>query len=202
QALSVFRDGFTRQAAQEVTKSSIRALRSFVNKSLLSRTSTGRYEIHELLRQYAAEKLDQNPAAYEAARDEHSAFYCTFLQQWEIELKSARRLTALMEIRTESENARAAWNWAIAHGQTERMEQGLESLGNFFDWGGRYQEGEEVLRMATEKIAAPKTAGQQRLLVKALIWQANFNRELGQTELAMQLSRQSLDLLDSPLLFD
>jgi len=202
QALSVFRGGFTRQAAQEVTKTLIQELRSFVNKSLLSRTSTGRYEIHELLRQYAAEKLDQKPAAYEAARDEHSAFYCTFLHQWESVLKSARRLTALVEIRTERENARAAWNWAVAHGQTERLEQALESLGNFYEWRGRYQEGEEALRMAATKIAAPETAEQQRLLVRVLIWQANFNRELGRTELAMQLSRQSLDLLDSPLLFD
>ena len=199
QALSVFRDGFTRQAAKQVTQSSIQTLRSFVNKSLLSRTLTGRYEIHELLRQYAAEKLDQNPAALKAARDEHSAFYCTFLHQWEIELKSARRLIALMEIGTERENARAAWNWAVAHNQTECLGQALESLGNFYEWRGRYQQGEQALRMAAEKIAAPETAEQQRLLVKALTWQANFNRELGRTELATQLSRQSLDLLDSPL---
>ncbi len=202
QALSVFRGGFTRLAAKEVAQSSIQALRSLVNKSLLIRTSTDRYEIHELLRQYAAEKLSQNPTAYEAAREAHSAFYCTFLHQRENELKGAQRLATLMEMRTERENALAAWNWAVANGQTEFLGQALESLGHYYDWRGRYQEGEEALRMMAERIASPKTAGQQRLLVRALIWQADFNRELGRTELAMQLSRQSLDLLDSPLLCD
>ncbi|MCK4897462.1 MAG: tetratricopeptide repeat protein, partial [Anaerolineales bacterium] len=198
--LAVFCGGFTRQAAQEVTKTSIHGLRSFVNKSLLGRTIAGRYQIHELLRQYAAEKLNQDPAAYEAARDGHSAFYCTFLHQWEIELKSARRLTALEDIMTELQNVRAAWNWAVAHGQTERLEQALESLGNFYKWRGHYREGEVALRAATEKLSTWDTDEHQQLQIRLFIWQANFNRDLGQTEQAAQQVRRSLDMLDAPKL--
>jgi predicted ATPase len=200
QALSIFRGGFPRQAAQEVTKTSLQELRSFVNKSLLNRTSTGRYQIHELLRQYALGKFSQTPASYEAAFEAHCAFYSAFLHKWESELKTAQRLIALEEIKTEHENVRAAWNWAVAHGQSERLEQAMEGLATFYQWRGRYQEGEDAFRTLAEKIASMDTVQGQHLLVRALIWQANFNRDLGRTKLAMQLSRQSLDLLDSPKL--
>ena len=42
QSLSVFRGGFTREAAQRVTGASLRELMALVNKSLLRRTPTGR----------------------------------------------------------------------------------------------------------------------------------------------------------------
>src|SRR5690606_37667880 len=66
QGLSIFQGSFTYQAAREVTKISLQELRSFVNKSLLNRTPEGRYQIHELLRQYATKKLQLTPAAYGA----------------------------------------------------------------------------------------------------------------------------------------
>jgi len=56
-ALSVFRGGFFREAAQQVAGAGLRDLMGLVNKSLLQRAPTGRYGMHELLRQYAAEKL-------------------------------------------------------------------------------------------------------------------------------------------------
>jgi predicted ATPase len=57
-ALSVFRGGFHREAAMQVAGASIFLLASLESKSLLQRNrTTNRYEIHELLRQYAAEQL-------------------------------------------------------------------------------------------------------------------------------------------------
>lgn len=54
-ALSVFRDGFTREAAEVVAGANLRILLSLANKSLLQRRpESGRFTIHELLRQYAA----------------------------------------------------------------------------------------------------------------------------------------------------
>jgi hypothetical protein len=57
-ALSVFQEGFDREAAVQVAGASLFLLTSLESKSLLQRNSaTHRYEIHELLRQYAAEQL-------------------------------------------------------------------------------------------------------------------------------------------------
>lgn len=56
--LSIFRGGCTRLVAQQVTGGSLRELLSLAHKSLLVRDSaSGRFTVHELLRQLAAEKL-------------------------------------------------------------------------------------------------------------------------------------------------
>ena len=62
-ALAVFRGGFSQDAANAVAGASLRQLRTLVEKSWLHRTVANRYEIHELLRQYAEEQLQQMPAA-------------------------------------------------------------------------------------------------------------------------------------------
>ena len=49
-ALSVFRGGFTREAAEAVAGASLRSLSTLANKSLIAPSpETGRYAVHELL---------------------------------------------------------------------------------------------------------------------------------------------------------
>jgi len=221
QALSVFRGGFTRQAAREVIGASLRELRALVDKSLLHRTPMGRYEVHELLRQYAAEKLEGSPAAYEAARDRHAAYYAAALQQQEANLKGPQQQAALAEIETESENVRLAWAWAAEQDQVERLEQAMEGLFFFYVWRRRYQEGEAACRLAAENLA-PAASGDRpalskvggvaegsaacpelrrrveelRALAKILMWQGSFSWRLGRTDFAAQLLQKSLALLE------
>jgi hypothetical protein len=60
--LAVFRGSFTGEAAQQVTKSSRQLLAGLVKESLLiQQPGLGRYELHELLRQYAEGKLEAEP---------------------------------------------------------------------------------------------------------------------------------------------
>jgi len=60
--LSVFRGGFTREAAQQVAGASLQLLTGLVNKSFLSHDpNSDRLEIHELLRQCAQERLEKIP---------------------------------------------------------------------------------------------------------------------------------------------
>ena len=80
--LSVFRGGFTQQAAQQVTGALLRELRTLMGKSLLHRESTGRYVIHELLRQYAEERLSRLSDVEETVRDRHCAYFHAALQKW------------------------------------------------------------------------------------------------------------------------
>src|SRR5262249_3339057 len=55
--LSVFRGGFTRDAAHKVAGAALPTLAALVDKSLVRHDPAGRYDLHELLRQYAQEKL-------------------------------------------------------------------------------------------------------------------------------------------------
>jgi predicted ATPase/DNA-binding SARP family transcriptional activator len=203
-ALSVFRGGFFSQAAQPVAGASLRELLALVDRSLLQRTSAGRYEMHELLRQYAAEKLAEAPDEDCAARDRHSVAYTAALQGWAADLRGFRQQAALEEMEAEIENARAAWDWAVKRGQVERLEQALDGLCRFYKRRGRYREGEGACQAAAARLQAePSTrAGGKgiRIWAKALAWQSNFSRILGRAEFACQLLQEALALLDNPAL--
>jgi len=47
-----------REAAEVVAGASLQALAGLIDQSLLRLNATGRYDVHELLRQYGAEQLD------------------------------------------------------------------------------------------------------------------------------------------------
>jgi predicted ATPase/DNA-binding CsgD family transcriptional regulator len=108
--LSVFRGGFTRQAAHQVAGASLQQLAGFVDKSFLRRDpNTGRLEIHELLRQFVQEQLDKTPGDSLYAHAAHAAYYAAFMQERWVDLKGNRQIMALSEIEADIENVRAAW---------------------------------------------------------------------------------------------
>jgi DNA-binding SARP family transcriptional activator/predicted ATPase len=203
-ALSVFRGGFLPQAAQPVAGASLRDLLALVDRSLLQRTPAGRYEMHELLRQYAAEKLGEAPDEDCAVRDRHGAAYAAAMLGWAADLRGSRQRAALEEMEVEIENARAAWDWAVKRGQVECLEQAMDGLCRFYEWRGRFREGEEACQAAAARLQGePSTGvagGRMRAWAKALAWQSVFSRTLGRTELARQLAEQALALLDNPSL--
>jgi predicted ATPase len=131
--LSIFRGGCTRQAAQQVSGASLRDLMILVNHSLLQRLPNGRIAMHELLRQYAAEKLGQCPDDAEAMRDRHAAHYATMSDRWETDLRGGQQLAALAEMDLEIENVRAAWDWALKRGQIALLDRLLAALWRYGD---------------------------------------------------------------------
>jgi predicted ATPase/DNA-binding CsgD family transcriptional regulator len=112
--LSIFRGGFTRQAAQQVAGASLLLLAGLVNKSFLSHDpDSGRFEVHELLRQYGQERLESKPEACRSAQNEHAAYYAEFMRERWDDLKGRRQLLALAEIEADIENVRAAWSYDL-----------------------------------------------------------------------------------------
>jgi predicted ATPase/class 3 adenylate cyclase/Tfp pilus assembly protein PilF len=128
QALSVFRGGFTRQAAQAVAGASLREMAALVNKSLLSRDAQGRYEAHELLRQFAAEQLAADPAEQQAALDRLAGYFTGLLAEYTPRLQSQGQRAAFEELEADFDNIRLAWSWAAEHCQVDRLEQALLGL--------------------------------------------------------------------------
>jgi len=194
--LSVFRGGFTREAAQEVTRASLRQLMALVDRSLLQLTTAGRYGMHELLRQYAVERLAQVPDAVRTVRDRHAAYFAAALQRWAPDLKGGRQQAALAEIAANAENARSAWNWAAEMGHEELLDQAIEGLALFYDLCGSLIDGLLVCQAAAERLATKTSGLGQRVLAKVMAWEGVFRRPLGETERAEQLLRQSLVLLE------
>jgi predicted ATPase/DNA-binding SARP family transcriptional activator len=126
--LSVFRGGFRRDAAEAVAGATLPILSSLVDKSLLRRAPSGRYGLHELLRQFAEEKLSAAPEDLEATRDRHAQFYCQSLAQHESRLKGSDHQAAMSEIAQELDNIRAAWRWSAARGDVSALGVSLGAL--------------------------------------------------------------------------
>ena len=114
--LSVFRGGFDLDAAEQVAGASLAMLASLTDKSLIRVNDSGRYDLHELLRQYAEQQLEVAGAA-EAAQTAHSDYYLRFVAQHDADIKGRRQHAGLYEIRTDLENIRAGLFWAIEHEQ-------------------------------------------------------------------------------------
>jgi DNA-binding SARP family transcriptional activator/predicted ATPase len=200
QALSVFRGGFTRRAAKEVTGALERELAALVHRSLLSHTPGGRYGMHELLRQFLSEKLDRSPQIRESYHDRHSAYYTASLAGWGADLKGKRQQAALAELGVDGENARAAWDWAVDRGQVERLAQALEGLCLFYEWQVQYRRGASACQLAAKRLEplVPSSTDTLRLLARLLTWQSVFVQRFEGTEVAGQLLEQGLTLLDGP----
>jgi predicted ATPase/DNA-binding SARP family transcriptional activator len=135
-SLSVFRGGFTAEAAEAVAGASVMQLVGLVNKSLLQWDSEHRrYHLHELLRQYGEGLLASVPDDEIAARQRHSEYYCAFL---EYQLDNIRKgmHDAVLE---DFDNALAAWEWAVSNANLALISQSMHSLFGFFIklyWGG------------------------------------------------------------------
>jgi tetratricopeptide (TPR) repeat protein len=197
--LSVFRGGFRGRAAQAVAGASLALLAGLVEKSMLGITPAGRYHMHELLRQYAAQQLQKSPQASEAAHDRHCDYYAASVQGRGEELKGERQQAALGQLRADIENARAAWDWAVEQSRLAQLDQALDGLCRFYEWRGRCQDGEAACRVAAEKLDLTAVSAEElRTLAKTLTWQAAFSRALGRTERASQLLQESLGLLRRP----
>lgn len=170
--LAVFRGGFTRRAAQEVAGAGLRTLRALVNKSLIVAGREGRFEVHELLRQYGDEKLTTS-GEMDSVRAAHSAHYLGALQEWEADLKGRRQVEALSEIEVEWRNIYAAWNFALQRRDYDGIAQALESIHLFCDMRGRYQEGIEWFGRAREQLA-PVSGSEQEAVWGRIVTRYGF----------------------------
>jgi len=165
--LAVFRGPFKATAAQEVAELSPSTLASLLNKSLLRKTTGDRYEMHELVRQFATEKLDRDPIEKEAVSASHCAYYASFLRQREASLKTGQQQEVLVDLGEEIENVRAGWQWAVAHERLREIDLCLESLYTFYWARNWFREGERALAQAESVVSKGDERGG---LLSARIW--------------------------------
>ena len=159
--LSVFRGGCTRESIQAVSGASLFVIHALVNKSLLWRLPDGRFDIHELLRQYAAEKLEEAGEAG-PARNAHSAYFMAFAHGLEAEVKSRQQQAAFSKIEADFENIRRAWNWATKQRNYDGVDRALESVFLYCEREGRFEEGMELFEQAREALA-PRSGDEPHL---------------------------------------
>jgi predicted ATPase/DNA-binding SARP family transcriptional activator len=156
--ISVFRGGFTRQAAVEVTGATLHILSGLVDSSWLQLDPQGRYEIHELARQYAEEKLEAEAATATHARATHSAYYAALADRIGVyEGEVSGHIGKLNTLLLELDNIWAGWQWEAANRNFDQIGKYVPSLAWLADAYGLYTEivgeFEKVCALAREKLA-------------------------------------------------
>ena len=169
--LAVFQGGFEREAAEQVADATLRNLSGLVDKSLVRKDRlSGRYDLHELVKQYAAEKLAEF-GEVKATSDRHATYYAAFLLGREDDLKSQRQRAALDEIETDFENIRAAWAWALHRDLFDCVSDMLETL-NLFGLNRHRYHIEQLMQMGRDKL----THQQDELLYGRLLARSDVER--------------------------
>lgn len=137
--LAVFRGGFTPDAVLQVAGATLPLLAALVDKSLIRLDSGGRYQTHELLRQYAELHLLSEPDETIATQRAHAVYYVDWLRRQEQALFSGH--LALNTVAGELENVRAAWQWATAQVDLKALEQSAYALWSYYHQRGPVWEG-------------------------------------------------------------
>ena len=160
--LSVFRGGFSLDAARAVAVAGLNDLRGLANRALVQISRNNRYEIHELLRQYGAEKLADSQEQEEILT-KHAEFYAEFMAERKQDLRTGRRLEALDLIDGDFENVRRAWRQTVDANEWERLPSFLHSLWFYLSLRSRNMEGIELFERAVRVLRAPPASSEKEL---------------------------------------
>jgi predicted ATPase len=157
--LSVFRGGFTREAAREVAGATLQQLSMLAGKSLIQPHRSGpighyRYEIHELLRQYAERTLSESPAAVERVRARHCDYFSDFLQNRLVTIHGAHQGRAVADISEELDNVRVAWQWAVERADVDCIRAAATSYFLYCQFQSHFVEGADAMAFAANRLSA------------------------------------------------
>jgi predicted ATPase/DNA-binding XRE family transcriptional regulator len=180
--LSVFRDGCTIQAVEDVCDCAaddpnaelIERVSSLRAKSLLrldTRWEEPRFVMLEMIREYAEEKLAEN-GEQDSARRRHAHYFLSLAEEAEPLIQGGRQNEWLDRLEAEHANLRAALAWAYSGGD-EEVEIGARlclALGKFFLRRGHWTEGRRATEEALARLdnALPAASGGQAQRLREL----------------------------------
>ena len=131
-SLTVFRGGFSRQAASMIADANLTNLSSLMDKSLLQRQVDGRINMHRMIQHFAEENLKKSPALWVKVHEKHSNYFTGFLLERERDLDNENMVSVREEVRREIENLRNAIDWAVLHWETNAALEVVRAYFSFY----------------------------------------------------------------------
>ena len=196
--LSVFRTGFDADAASHVAGAGVQLLGRLLEVSLLQRSPQRGFEMLDVLRQFATEKLEAKQGEAEQLRTRHSSYFLSLLGDLGMLPDGRAKNEAVERLAHRTADIRIAWLRAVDDARYQDLRAAAPALYHLLDARGRSAEGVQlyghaisVVRQAVqnrEESAAPTLA---RLLTR----QAGFLGEIGERSAASALLDEGLVLL-------
>lgn len=194
--LSPFAGAFTADAARAVAGATPDLLQELLDKSFLRLGDVGnRYQMHEVLRHYAAEALGPERAAVSRR---FAGYYADFAAAQHTLLNSDRQKEGLAKMNREFDNLMAAWRRALEQADGPEDEAVLHRFGDalwaYLDDRGLYRDGLALFERALE--AAPVEAGTEesvRVWTYLRLAVGFFHQRLGEYPQARRHYEQCLE---------
>ena len=178
-------------------------LASLVDKSLIRQVNQGtgepRLMMLETIREYAAERLEQDSEFSSTARRACATYFAEFTQhQWE-RLTGQSREIALREMESEIENVRAAWRFWVEARDLEQLTKFVNSLWLLYDARGWYHDTvsltNDLLNVLASTPSTPERV-QQEIILQTSLARALLATK-GYTEEAERAYARALELCES-----
>ena len=199
---AVFQGGFTLAAAQTVVAATQGDLERLLHKSLLHQQENGRYRLHELVRQFAAQQLGQAQGMAQPFHQRHAAYYLTLVAGWQPTEEAERVFRAAVQ--ADLENVETAWHAALAVGQVDLLLPAVEGLVEFYEMTGAFYAAAALLRHTIAQVRAlPSTSSDNAYstttLLAALLMQLGYVYSVGlaQQEQAEAVATEALALAEA-----
>jgi predicted ATPase/class 3 adenylate cyclase len=154
----------------------IGGLASLVDKNLLRREEdvdgASRLGMLRTIREYAGERLHDDPDLAGAAEGAHATYFAGFARERWISLRTRKRTDVLAELDAELANLRAAWDRSVAARDVTRLNALVDALWLLYDARGWHQEmvalTTDLLGVLDEADPSPALARQRIELLSAL----------------------------------
>ena len=172
--------GSTREATEQIAGANLTSLASLVEKSLLRHdANTGRYDMQELLRQYAQEHLDASGENMQI-RDLHSQYYATWCHTSLNNISPHGHVEFLKMVNAELDNIRLSWAWALEREDYEVIEHLISTLMSYFHNYSRTIEIGDMFQTASTQLTNHTGSRERFILGRVLeqlgVWTAMQSR--------------------------
>lgn len=195
--LSVFRGGFTREAAEAVAGASVRHLSNLVSKSLIGfDRGSNRYAVHELLRQYAEAELAADFANLEATAAEHARYFADRAGVAAQKLTSGgEQQDGLGFVEEDIDNMRLALRHACKSADPNRARAFSVAFGLVYEMNGWIKPAAELFAEIRETFEGSEKEGAVVTRALAATIEAKFLTNLGQVASAAPMAESAVSTL-------
>lgn len=193
--LSVFRGGFTVDSAQSVADANIHQLRKLSQKSLIRTEPNDRFTIHELLRQFAANKLEEMDDL-ETIQDKHRAYFTAFMAERRRDLATSREYEAFLLIDPDFENIRVAWLQTVDCKQWDQFPRMMYALWLYCDIRSISPDVIHMFEYAIKALSSASPSPDTHLaLGRIKAWLGWFYNDLGSPQRGIDTCKEAIQIL-------
>ena len=178
----------------------------WINRSSATMQGLAGSKSHELLRQFAEEKLEEDKIDAAATRERHGAFFAEFMEKAWLQLRGPDQKETISQVKEDIDNVRAGWDFFLHNKNIPMLWKYIYGIWYFYWIQWWNQPAMALFQNAADELenCSEPDANALRCLAQAL--QCYFMAWLGLSEEGYHLSHSSAVVLEKlgwkiPLIF-